>query len=235
MPPSPGDKAASAAPAVYTQPSTQAPARQTATTLDTDTLPLHADAAAFAATPGWTALLAVAGYELDEAAGSRAGLIRLYDTRASTLCAAGPDWTGPGVLDVAWAPPTQGAVGGPGGPRPLLAAALADGSVALMGLAGGDGDSGCEREPGEGDQAPAALTLAPAGAAVVQRVEPGGPAAEAGMLEGDVIVQIDNRPLEGPGDVAPAWRAAREEERPLLMRVLRNGNPLFVAIEPAEG
>jgi serine protease Do len=76
---------------------------------------------------------------------------------------------------------------------------------------------------------------APAGAVVVQRVEPGGPAAEAGMLEGDVIVQIDNRPLEGPGDVAPAWRAAREEDRPLLMRVLRNGNPLFVAIEPAEG
>jgi serine protease Do len=68
--------------------------------------------------------------------------------------------------------------------------------------------------------------------AVVQRVEPGGPAAEAGMLQGDVIVQVDNRPLAGPGDVSTAWRAAREEERPLLMRVLRNGNPLFVAIEP---
>jgi serine protease Do len=69
-------------------------------------------------------------------------------------------------------------------------------------------------------------------AAVVQRVEPGGPAAEAGMLQGDVIVQVDNRPLAGPGDVSTAWRTAREEERPLLMRVLRNGNPLFVAIEP---
>ena len=73
---------------------------------------------------------------------------------------------------------------------------------------------------------------APSGAAVVQRVEPGGPAAEAGVMQGDVIVQIDNRPLAGPEDVAPAWRAAREEDRPLLMRVLRNGNPLFVAIEP---
>jgi serine protease Do len=68
--------------------------------------------------------------------------------------------------------------------------------------------------------------------AVVQRVEPGGPAAEAGMLPGDVIVQVDNRPLEGPGDVATAWRTARQGERPLLMRVLRDGNPLFIAIEP---
>ncbi len=69
-------------------------------------------------------------------------------------------------------------------------------------------------------------------AAVVQRVEPGGPAAEAGMLQGDVNVQVDDRPLAGPGDVSTAWRTAREEERPLLMRILRNGNPLFVAIEP---
>jgi serine protease Do len=69
-------------------------------------------------------------------------------------------------------------------------------------------------------------------AAVVQRVEPGGPAAEAGMLEGDIIVQVGDRPLAGPGDVSTAWRTAREEERPLLMRILRNGNPLFVAIEP---
>jgi len=68
--------------------------------------------------------------------------------------------------------------------------------------------------------------------AVVQRVEPGGPAAEAGVREGDVIVHVDNRPLEGPGDVAVAWRAARDDERPLLLRVLRDGNPLFVAIEP---
>jgi serine protease Do len=70
-------------------------------------------------------------------------------------------------------------------------------------------------------------------AAVVQRVEPDGPAAQAGVRQGDVIVQVNNRPIDGPGDVATAWREAREANRPLLIRVLRDGNPLFVAIEPA--
>lgn len=68
--------------------------------------------------------------------------------------------------------------------------------------------------------------------AIVQRVRPAGAAAEAGIRQGDVIVQVDNRLLEGPGHVASAWRDALNEERPLLLRVLRDGDPLFIAVEP---
>ncbi len=71
------------------------------------------------------------------------------------------------------------------------------------------------------------------GGLVVQRVVPGEPAAEAGLINGDVIIEANSRPVEEPADVSEAWKTAREEERPLLLRILRNGNPLFAAVEPA--
>jgi diphthine methyl ester acylhydrolase len=153
MPPSPGGSGPVEDGA--TEPAPRFP-QPTATTCGTDTLPLHADAAAFCTTPGWRSLLAAGGYELDEGSGTRAGLVRLYDTRAGSLRVAGPDWRGPGVLDAAWAPPQTREGGG----RPLLGLAAADGTVALLAPTAEGG--GCEGEEAED----CSISLSPACPAV---------------------------------------------------------------------
>jgi serine protease Do len=65
---------------------------------------------------------------------------------------------------------------------------------------------------------------------VVDEVEPGTPAAESGIRPGDVIVAVNNRPVAQPSDLAEEWAKARREDRPLLVRVNREGQSLFVAI-----
>ena len=140
-----------------------APTLPTATTHATTTLPLHADVTAFCPSPAARHLLAAGGYELDEASGTRSGLVQLFDTRARSLRPAGPAWTGAGVLDAVWRPPTQeeGASTSP----PHLALALADGTLALLAVAGG-GEGGGDLCEGwleaEEEAAPPPLSLATA-------------------------------------------------------------------------
>jgi serine protease Do len=66
---------------------------------------------------------------------------------------------------------------------------------------------------------------------LIQRVEPNSPAAEAGLKQGDVIVSANNQPVSAPADVAKAWTAAQGQKRPVLLRVKREDQYLFVAIE----
>jgi serine protease Do len=65
---------------------------------------------------------------------------------------------------------------------------------------------------------------------LVQQVEPGSPAAEAGLRPGDVIVSANNRAVTAPADVATAWAEAQRQNRPVLLRVSRQGQALFVAV-----
>lgn len=65
---------------------------------------------------------------------------------------------------------------------------------------------------------------------MVGEVEPGTPAAESGIRPGDVIVAVNNRTAGQPSDLAEEWAKARRENRPLLVRVNRDGQSLFVAI-----
>ena len=62
----------------------------------------------------------------------------------------------------------------------------------------------------------------------VVAVRPGSLAARAGLMQGDVIVEADRRPVEGPEQV----RAALEDGEALL-RVRRGRGALFVAIRAA--
>ena len=167
-------------------PAHPSPSSPVATTHATALLPLHADCAAFAPARPWRALLAVGGYELDEAAGTRSGMVQLYNTRGHDLRPAGPAWTGPGVLDAAWRPAGPGSGDGgaatPTASTPTLALALADGSVALLGVAGGGEGASCEGWLEEDDETgapppPAALSLSPLGAPLA--VVAGGPLALA--------------------------------------------------------
>ena len=65
---------------------------------------------------------------------------------------------------------------------------------------------------------------------LVQQVEPNSPAAENGIRPGDVIVAANNRDVSRPGDVAQARSQAQKEKRPVLLRVKRDGQYLFVAV-----
>jgi serine protease Do len=66
---------------------------------------------------------------------------------------------------------------------------------------------------------------------LIQRVDRNSPAAEAGLRQGDVIVSANNQPVSAPADVARAWTDAQGQKRPVLLRVKREDQYLFVAIE----
>ncbi|WP_244610547.1 DegQ family serine endoprotease [Microvirga pakistanensis] len=66
---------------------------------------------------------------------------------------------------------------------------------------------------------------------LIQRVDRNSPAAEAGLRQGDVIVSANNQPVSAPADVAKAWTEAQAQKRPLLLRVKREDQYMFIAIE----
>ncbi len=75
------------------------------------------------------------------------------------------------------------------------------------------------------------LGLEPGTAGVlIQRVEPNSPAAESGLKSGDVIVAANNAPVVAPADVANAWSESLRQKKPILLRVKREDQYLFVAV-----
>jgi serine protease Do len=66
---------------------------------------------------------------------------------------------------------------------------------------------------------------------LVQQVEASSPSAGAGLRPGDPILSANNRPVNQPADVANAWAEARRQNRPVLLRVSRQGQALLVAVE----
>jgi len=65
---------------------------------------------------------------------------------------------------------------------------------------------------------------------LVQQVQPNSAAAENGIRPGDVIVSANNRDVTRPADVAQAWTQAQKDKRPVLLRIMRDGQSLFVAV-----
>jgi serine protease Do len=78
----------------------------------------------------------------------------------------------------------------------------------------------------------------PAGAtgAVIAEVQPGSPAQQAGLRQGDLVVGVGAKPVNGPSDAASAIRSARRDGKAVALRVLRDGQPRYVAIPgPSKG
>jgi S1-C subfamily serine protease len=69
--------------------------------------------------------------------------------------------------------------------------------------------------------------------AVVMAVQPGGPAARAGLRRGDVIVAVAGRPVPDPAAVVQAVEAAGVGN-PLTLTLLRNGQQISLAVVPTD-
>jgi serine protease Do len=65
---------------------------------------------------------------------------------------------------------------------------------------------------------------------VVTDIDPTGPAAEAGLARGDVILEINKRAVSSVEDVQSAL--AKSDSRPLLLLVARQGRTIYITVRP---
>jgi serine protease Do len=66
---------------------------------------------------------------------------------------------------------------------------------------------------------------------VVTRVEPGSPAAGAGIQTGDIIREVDRKPVKDVDELAKRVEEAKDQNNILLL-VQRGQNNMFAAITP---
>ena len=66
--------------------------------------------------------------------------------------------------------------------------------------------------------------------ALVVGVQPGSPAAEAGMRAGDIILEVNRQPVESVKDTREPFAKAAEKDS-LLLLVQRGEGNLFVVLE----
>src|SRR2546426_6075707 len=74
------------------------------------------------------------------------------------------------------------------------------------------------------------LELPPKTNGVVVGVEPGSPAAEAGLERGDLIQEVNGEPVASVGQFEKSVR--RKPAEPVTLLVSRGGSTLYVVIEP---
>ena len=71
---------------------------------------------------------------------------------------------------------------------------------------------------------------APANGVLVTRVQPGSPAAASGIRGGDVILQVDQKPVASIADVQQVL-AETDEESPLLLLIKRGEGSFYVVVK----
>jgi Do/DeqQ family serine protease len=65
---------------------------------------------------------------------------------------------------------------------------------------------------------------------LVGQVDPNGPASDAGIQEGDIIVQVNQQPIRSAADLQGAL--GRSGTRPALVLVNRRGTTIFMTVHP---
>jgi serine protease Do len=129
---------------------------------------------------------------------------------------------------------------------PLRLSFVRDGRTRTVEVAVGElPERAAAARPVRGRAAPPGLALAdvtpdvarklglPAGlqGAVVADLVPGGPAAEAGLRPGDVVLEVNRQPVRSAQDFARAVEQAGE--RDLVLLVTRDGGTAYVVVERA--
>ncbi len=75
---------------------------------------------------------------------------------------------------------------------------------------------------------------ADAAGAVVAQVQPGSPADQAGLQQGDVITAVGANAVDSPTAAVHALRQAENDGKPIALRVLRDGHAAYVALNPTK-
>jgi len=69
--------------------------------------------------------------------------------------------------------------------------------------------------------------------ALVQQVQPGSPADNAGLQQGDVIVEVDRKPVQSAADVQKALSSVPKGQDALVL-VWSNGGSSFRVLHAAQ-
>jgi len=72
------------------------------------------------------------------------------------------------------------------------------------------------------------------GGVLVEDVESGSAAAEAGIQRSDILLEVGRTRINGMGDYKRAMRQFKGSSRAVLFRINRGGSALYIAIEPGE-
>jgi len=67
--------------------------------------------------------------------------------------------------------------------------------------------------------------------AVVAQVQPGSPADQAGIQQGDVVVGVGNRAVSNPREAVEAIHGATRQGQEVALRIMRDGHTQFVALD----
>ena len=117
---------------------------------------------------------------------------------------------------------------------------LAEDRPSTPGLGDNDGDASPQNQSGK-----LGLTLEPltpeiarklelgsdAEGMVVTDVDPSGPAAEEGVASGDVIIEINRKPVRSIADVQSALSSSGD--RPILLLISRRGQTIYLTVKPS--
>ncbi len=71
--------------------------------------------------------------------------------------------------------------------------------------------------------------------AVIGQVQPGSPADQAGLQAGDVIIGVGDKTVGSAPEAQKAIRDQLKADQAVALRVVRNGQSIFVAVTPAAG